>query len=155
MMSSNRFARSITTFTACCAISVLAGCGGGGSGGTPSSPATGANNTPPSIQGRPGSTVAPAQAYNFEPAAADADGGTLTFSAENLPAWMRIDRSSGRLTGTPTTGDIGTYAGITITVSDGRASATLGPFSVTVTDAGMGTATLSWLPPTQNSDGTP
>jgi hypothetical protein len=51
--------------------------------------------------------------------------------------------------------DIGTYAGITITVSDGRSSATLGPFSITVTDAGTGSATLSWLPPTQNSDGSP
>ena len=99
--------------------------------------------------------MAPAQSYSFQPSATDADNNTLTFTAANLPAWMTIDRATGRITGTPAVADIGSYAGITVSVSDGRSSATLGPFSVTVTDAGTGSATLSWMPPTQNSDGTP
>jgi hypothetical protein len=57
------------------------------------------------------------------------------------------------LTGTPTSSDVGAYGGITITVSDGTASATLAAFTVTVTSIGTGAATISWTPPTQNSDG--
>ncbi len=57
------------------------------------------------------------------------------------------------MTGTPTAQDVGTYSGIRIAVSDGSASATLAAFSITVADVGTGAATLSWTPPTQNSDG--
>jgi hypothetical protein len=39
-------------------------------------------------------------------------------------------------------------------VSDGTANATLGPFAINVTDVnGNGSATLSWTPPTQNTNG--
>jgi hypothetical protein len=61
---------------------------------------------------------------------------------------------TGRLTGTPTPADVGTYANIIIRVSDGTASAALVPFSIAVTQISTGSATISWLPPTQNTDGT-
>lgn len=154
-MSHPRFAQLPQTLIALCALCVLGGCGGGGGGGEKAAPPSGSTGTAPTIQGNPGVTVAPAQTYSFQPSATDPDSSNLTFTATNLPAWMRVDRSSGLLTGTPAGSDIGTYAGITITVSDGTSTATLGPFSVTVTDAGTGSATLSWLPPTENSDGTP
>jgi hypothetical protein len=159
-MPTSRFAHPVHAFIALCAVTIAAGCGGGGGDGGGAPPAGsgapgGTANAPPSIEGRPGSTIAPAQAYSFQPSATDPDSSTLTFTGANLPSWMQIDPASGRLTGRPATADIGTYAGITITVSDGRSSATLGPFTLTVTDAGTGSATLSWMPPTQNSDGTP
>ena len=45
------------------------------------------------------------------------------------------------------------YSGITITVSDGAESAVLGPFSITVEAVSLGSATLNWTPPTENTDG--
>ena len=41
-----------------------------------------------------------------------------------------------------------------ITVSDGTASANLGPFSIAVQAFSVGSATLNWQPPTRNEDGT-
>ena len=40
-----------------------------------------------------------------------------------------------------------------ISVSDGAASASLPAFAITVAQATTGSATLSWTPPTQNTDG--
>jgi hypothetical protein len=57
------------------------------------------------------------------------------------------------LSGTPRTSDVGTYSNITITVSDGEASDTLGPFSIAVVATATGSATLNWLPPTMRTDG--
>jgi hypothetical protein len=48
---------------------------------------------------------------------------------------------------------VGAYSNITISVSDGTANAALAAFSITVSDVGAGSATLSWTPPTTNSDG--
>jgi hypothetical protein len=45
------------------------------------------------------------------------------------------------------------YSGIVIRASDGRASASLPAFTISVTQNSTGSATLSWLPPTENSDG--
>ncbi len=61
---------------------------------------------------------------------------------------------TGALTGTPGDGDVGFYGNISITVSDGEDQATLGPFAIEVTAITMGSATLTWTPPTENSDGT-
>ena len=132
----------------------ITACGGGGSGEGTAPPASSANKAP-TIQGQPPATVGPMQSYTFQPTARDTDGSALSFSAENLPAWLTLDGSTGRLYGTPSAADVGTYAGITIAVSDGRSAARLGPFSISVTDVGSGSATLSWSAPTQNSDGTP
>jgi hypothetical protein len=93
------------------------------------------------------------QSYSFQPSASDADQDRLTFTVANLPRWAAFDAASGRLSGTPTAADIATYSNITITVSDGRANASIGPFAIAVTATGSGVATLSWTPPTQNSDG--
>ncbi|HKE95386.1 MAG TPA: putative Ig domain-containing protein, partial [Povalibacter sp.] len=83
-----------------------------------------------------------------------ADGDTLTYSATNLPSWATLNSGTGRLSGTPAAGDVGTYANIVISVSDGKATASLPAFSIAVSAIGTGSATLSWVPPTQNTDGT-
>ncbi len=59
------------------------------------------------------------------------------------------------MSGTPGDGDVGTYSGITISVSDGSETASLGTFSITVEAISLGSATLSWTAPTENDDGSP
>jgi hypothetical protein len=124
--------------------SVLAACGGGGggsgqvqSGGSPvaTTPPT-TQNSPPTIQGSQSSsakTIVAGNSYQFTPTAVDPDGQPLTFSIANRPSWAQFDSSTGRLSGTPTTANVGSYAGITISVSDGIAAASLPAFSLTVT----------------------
>ena len=88
------------------------------------------------------------------PIANDADGDSLTFSISNLPPWASFDTGTGSLAGTPGAGDVGTYAAIAISVSDGQASATLPVFSIAVQAAATGSTTLTWVPPTTKTDGT-
>jgi hypothetical protein len=59
------------------------------------------------------------------------------------------------LSGTPGPEHVGTTAGIAITVSDGEDDASLAAFSVAVQAVATGSATLSWTPPTTNTDGSP
>ena len=94
------------------------------------------------------------QAYTFQPSASDADGDQLTFSVSNLPGWASFSQSTGRISGTPAAADVATYSNIRVTVSDGQASASTAMFAITVTSVGMASVTLSWMPPTQNEDGT-
>jgi len=111
----------------------------------------------PTISGSPAKTVAVGNTYSFTPAASDPRGQALTFSIFGKPSWANFDESTGELSGTPDAGDVGTSSGIVISVSDGEQSASLPAFAIAVTQAGAGggTATLSWLPPQQNTDGTP
>jgi hypothetical protein len=137
------------------ALTVLAGCGGGGgdSEGTPQTGGPGGGNAPPTIQGQPSANVMAGQAYSFQPSASDPNNDTLTFSVTGLPAWATFNASTGRVSGTPSATDVATYSNIRISVSDGQASASLNAFSITVADVVIGSATLSWMPPTENSDG--
>jgi hypothetical protein len=134
----------------------LVGCGGGGDVGAPTQNAqVGDGGGGTKIQGTPRSTVAVGQTYSFQPDTSAAGGAGLTFTARNLPEWLILNPNTGRLTGTPTEADIGTYSGIVLEASDGRAASSLGPFTITVAAQGSGSASLSWLPPTENSDGSP
>ena len=90
------------------------------------------SNTAPTISGSPSTSATEGNLYVFQPSAFDANGDTLTFSISNRPVWASFNSSSGRLTGTPSKGDVGTYSNIKISVSDGSASANLGTFSITV-----------------------
>lgn len=112
-------------------------------------------NQPPSISGTPASTAVVDSAYAFAPTASDPEGSVMTFSIAGKPPWTSFDSSSGRLAGTPGTGDVGIHGGIVITVSDGEDSASLGPFDISVESVALGSATLSWMPPTENDDGSP
>ena len=92
--------------------------------------------------------------YSFQPTAADANNDPLTFSIANKPAWAVFHTATGALTGPPSTADVGSYGNITISVSDGKASASLAPFAVSVQQAASGSVSLSWIPPTQRTDDT-
>ncbi len=112
-------------------------------------------NRAPTISGSPSTAVMQGTAYAFTPTASDPDGNSLTFSIANKPAWASFNTSTGALTGTPTAGNVGTSSGIVISVSDGSLTASLAAFSLTVQAVATGSATLSWTPPTQNTDGSP
>ena len=133
--------------------------GGGnrfGSGALPGSGGGGTTlNQAPTIAGSPPAHVLEGEFYEFLPNAVDPDGDSLEFSISRKPAWAQFDRYSGRLWGTPAAGDVGNFTNISITVSDGKDSASLAAFDVSVNPIAVGAATLSWNPPTENADGTP
>jgi hypothetical protein len=112
-------------------------------------------NSPPTISGSPPPAVLQNNLYSFTPSASDPNSDPLTFAIANRPAWATFSTTTGQLQGTPTAANVGTYANITISVSDGTAMAALPAFTITVTALGTGSATLSWTAPTQNADGSP
>lgn len=112
-------------------------------------------NRAPVISGTPPTQVLQGTAYAFQPTASDPDGNPLTFSISNAPPWATFNTSTGRLQGTPTAADVGAYNNIVVRVSDGKATASLPAFGVTVLAVATGSATLSWTPPTTNTDGSP
>ena len=112
-------------------------------------------NNAPTISGSPATSVTAGQAYSFQPSATDADGDVLTFSIQNRPSWATFSPTTGRLAGTPTASNIGTFGNIIISVTDGKATRSLSAFSISVKSAaGTGSVTLSWTAPTKNTDGT-
>ena len=128
------------------------GCGGSGQAGPSNQAAT---NTPPTISGTPLSLTYEDTDYSFAPRAADGDGDTLLFSVANLPAWARFDPQSGRIDGRPGPTDAGSYRSIQISVSDGADTARLPAFDLLVDPVYYAAFTLSWNPPTQNTDDSP
>lgn len=132
------------------AVLVLAGCGG-------EADSTDGGNNGPTISGTPPAQATVGLPWSFQPTVSDADGDALTFSVTNPPPWVALNTTTGRLQGTPQEADVATWNNIRLTVSDGQTSASLPSFSITVTpvSANLGTATLSWSPPTQRADGSP
>lgn len=112
------------------------------------------DNRAPMIQGAPVTQISSGKPYEFVPTASDPDSDPLTFSIANKPSWANFEPMTGRLYGTPANTWVGTYSNIQITVTDGKASASLPMFALVVTQAAVASATLSWTPPTQNTDGT-
>ena len=144
----------------------LSGCGGGGdedsapASGTaqppapaPTPPPPGQSNRAPTISGTATPAVNAASPYTFTPSASDADGDTLAFTIQHKPAWATFNTATGRLSGTPSASDVGTYSNISIAVSDGASNTALSPFAIAVTSVSNGRATLSWTAPTENTDG--
>lgn len=62
-----------------------------------------------------------AQNYELVPQFSDADDDSLTVTLSNQPDWLSYDPQNNRLFGTPTTADEGSYFGISLVVSDGKA----------------------------------
>lgn len=105
-------------------------------------------NHPPTISGTPPTSVAAGSAYSFQPSASDADGDPLTFSVTNRPAWATFSAATGRLSGTPSDAQAGKDSNIVITVSDGKSSASLPAFTITVTSTQAAAPTISGNPAT-------
>jgi hypothetical protein len=117
------------------------------------------SNAAPTIIGSPATAIVAGTTYIFQAIATDSDGNQLTFAANGLPAWMALDAQAGTVHGTPSEADVGTSAEIVVSVSDGKTLVSLPAFRITVTSASgppqaaTGAAMLSWLAPTQNTDG--
>jgi hypothetical protein len=111
-------------------------------------------NHPPTISGTPLTSVTAGTAYSFTPSASDADGDALTFTIQNMPTWASFSTTSGALSGTPTTANVGTYANLVITVSDGKATTSLPSFSITVGAPPNHAPTISGTPTTSVTAGT-
>jgi hypothetical protein len=88
--------------------------------------------TPPTISGKPIAGVVVGHTYLFEPTAKDSTGKALSFSIANKPAWASFSIATGKLDGTPTSQQTGSYSNIQITVGDGVSKAALAPFSIKV-----------------------
>lgn len=123
----------------------LSGClGGGGGGAAPDSTAavdTSANtatanapkpNNAPQVSGAPPSQITAGAPFSFQFSAQDPDGDALTFTAQNLPAWLGINSVNGVLSGTPSLAEAGTSVEIIVRVSDGKSTVSVGPFTLSV-----------------------
>jgi hypothetical protein len=125
-----------------------------------------------SIYGTPSTSVLATRYYGFQSWATDTDHKAVTYTIKNKPSWATFNTRYGHLSGIPTAAEVGTYSNIVITASDGVSSASLPAFSITVkpdgtttTGGGTGTGsgggttsttgsvTVSWTPPTQNTNG--
>jgi hypothetical protein len=109
----------------------------------------------PTIAGTPRTSVVAGNAYSFTPTATDSSGAALTFSVKNAPGWATFDSATGELSGTPTEADVATYSNISISVSDGTTSVSLPEFPIAVTQMANGSATIEWVAPTENTNGSP
>lgn len=100
----------------------------GAFGGNPN--LVGANSVPV-ITSTPTEYVKPGEAYNYEIIATDADGNNLSYIAlnNNLPRWLTLNGN--KLSGTPSTSDIG-YYGILMIVSDRNGGNVVQPVSINV-----------------------
>jgi Putative Ig domain len=160
----DRFVLGGRLFAVVIATAALTACGGGsgsdsaasGSEGPPSASTPG--NAAPVISGKAVTTATAGMAYSFTPTASDADKDTLTFSIDSKPSWASFDSKTGRISGTPTSADVGSHENIVVKVSDGKATSALPEFAVNVAATGggssSGSATLSWQAPAENVDGT-
>jgi hypothetical protein len=114
----------------------------------------------PTISGTPATSVAAGSPYAFQPSARDAYGEPLSFSVKSKPAWASFSIATGRLYGTPTKAQAGTYSNVQISATNGKLAAALPAFSITVqngvtSSTSTGSARLYWLTPTKNTNGTP
>lgn len=120
--------------------------------GTATAPPSAANRAPV-ISGTPAASIAAGGNYSFTPSASDPDGQALAFSIRGAPGWASFNTANGTLSGKPGAANVGTTTGIVITVSDGKAQTSLPAFSIAVVQGGSGTATVSWTPPSERTDG--
>jgi putative Ig domain-containing protein len=120
------------------------------------------------IRGTPAKSVVAGDVYSFCPGANVKGPPARYFAIQNKPAWASFDTKSGLLRGRPTSSQTGTYSNVRISVTDGKKSLALPAFSITVQKGATTPTTspkpttppkvlsfsLSWLPPTENEDGT-
>ena len=95
-------------------------------------------NDAPTIGGAPTILAGTDRLYAFTPTADDVDDeDLLIFRIDNGPAWAVFDDTTGTLSGIPSSGDIGIYSGIVITVVDGSQAEASLAFDLRITDAGI------------------
>jgi hypothetical protein len=147
-----------SVFVAGIILATLTGCGDSGSAANSSTGVTPIDRSPtstqPTIAGIPGTTAVAGQPYTFQPKVANTSG-TVKFTIAHQPSWAKFNTSTGQLSGTPDTSQIGQYPGITISLVSAAEVVSLPAFTITVAATGStsNTVTLSWEAPTENADG--
>jgi hypothetical protein len=165
MVSFSRLTGSLIIALLCAACSKTdgtadtAGAPSGTAGAPPTSPAptTATISASLSLAGTPPATATVGDMYAYQPTVTT-NSSNLFFTSTGLPSWLTLNSSSGVLTGTPSVSDEGTTGHITITANAGSASATSTPFTIRVqapVPGASGSVKLSWLAPTENTDGSP
>src|SRR5690606_25211296 len=104
--------------------------GYGGSASTSFTFTVVAANQNPAIDDINNQNILTGHPVSLQANATDADGDTLTYSANGLPAGLTMS-SSGLISGTPTTA--GT-SNVTVSVSDGNGGTASTSFTITVTE---------------------
>ncbi len=132
----------------------FAGCDDRSSSSGTASSSTDTTAATASISGTPAGSAFVGTEYTFHPSTTEPQGSAPTFSIRNQPAWATFDAATGELSGVPTASDVGVFANIEISFSDGGASVALAPFSITVAEPAAEAVTLSWMAPQDNTNGT-
>jgi hypothetical protein len=115
---------------------------------------TAAGQDTPVISGTPAANALVGQAYSFQPTAKDPAGKALTFSIKNPPAWAAFSMTTGKLSGTPTAAQVGSYPGIVISADNGTQMVSLPAFKITVSAAAAtDSPSISGSPPIKISTG--
>ncbi len=61
------------------------------------------------ISGTPPNTVTVGSTYTYTPTATDSAGHKLKFAIVNKPSWATFSTTTGKLSGTPTSANVGEY----------------------------------------------
>ena len=99
-------------------------------------------------------TIAEGQTLSFTVQATNADSNPITYSASNLPTGATLNPTTGVFTWTPNLNQAGTYAGITLTASDGHLTSPATTISIDVTPVRQPPVFVP-LPPQSGREGTP
>jgi hypothetical protein len=131
------------------------------------------NDPGPAISGTPSRTAVVGKPYAFQPSVRNDYGLRITFQIYNKPAWLTLNSTTGYLSGTAGSKDVGTYTQIVESVTDGYKRGSLQAFNLTVSPAAASVSppksapqptptppapsttasvSLQWQPPTQNTD---
>jgi len=106
-------------------------------------------NRPPTITGTPPANATVGTLYSFRPVASDPDGNPLRFTVTGNPSWLSINATTGRLSGTPTSANVGTTTRMTISVTDNIATVSLPSFTIQVSAPANRPPVISGTPGTQ------
>jgi hypothetical protein len=120
---------------AICALALgLGGCHDNSSAGTAA------------ISGTPPGSVTVGAAYEFRPDVRAGDSAKVSFTITNQPRWTEFDAGTGKLSGSPSAADVGTYANIIIEAIAGAAKSAMPPFTITVRPSVNAGITISGSP---------
>lgn len=109
-----------------------------------------------SISGTPAANIAAGSSYSFAPSAIAKGTNRINFTIANKPKWASFNPTNGRLSGTPSAANVGTYNNIVIRASDGKLNAALNAFSIRVSSTQTSTTTtrtIRWVAPRTRADG--
>ncbi|MCU7935407.1 MAG: tandem-95 repeat protein [Candidatus Thiodiazotropha sp. (ex Dulcina madagascariensis)] len=111
-----------------------------------------APNTAPNITSTPVTTATEGVAYSYDVDATDADGDTLSYSLVTAPASMAIVGTSGLITWTPNSAQLGTHT-VSVRVDDGRGGTASQNFTLTVNAVPNTAPSITSTPVTTATEG--